>query len=111
MALRGVVALIFGIVALRNPNAGAGAVVVAFAVFAFADGIVDFVLAGSMARDGQRWGWYLFEGLVSIAAGIIALANPRLTLLALVVLVGVRAVVIGFLEFGAAFSWPGVESR
>ena len=111
MALRGVVAVIFGIVALRNPRAAAGVFVVAFAVFAFADGILDFVVAGAMGRAGQRWGWYVFGGLVSIAAGIIALAYPDATLLALVLVVGIRAVVMGVVELGAAFSWPEHDSR
>ena len=111
MALRGVVAVIFGIVALRNPNAAAGVFVVAFAVFAFADGILDFVVAAELGRAGQRWGWYVFGGIVSIAAGIVALAYPGATLLALVLVVGARAVVMGILELGAAFSWPELDSR
>jgi uncharacterized membrane protein HdeD (DUF308 family) len=111
MALRGVLAVIFGIIALRNPNAAAAAFVIVFAIYAFADGLLNFVLAGRLGRAGQRWGWYLFEGIASIALGVVALAYPKATLLALVLLVGIRAIVMGIFELGAAFSWQGVESR
>ncbi len=111
MALRGVVAVIFGIIALRNPNAAAGAFVVVFAIYAFADGLRNFVLAGGLGRAGRSWGWYLFEGIASIALGIVALAYPSATLLALVLLVGLRAVVLGIFELGAAFSWEQFDSR
>jgi uncharacterized membrane protein HdeD (DUF308 family) len=111
VALRGVIAIIFGIIALRNPSAAAGALVVVFAIYAFADGVLDFVIAAEFGRMGQRWGWYVVEGLVSIAAGIVALVYPQVTLLALVLLVGIRAIIHGIFELGAAFSWKALDSR
>jgi uncharacterized membrane protein HdeD (DUF308 family) len=111
VALRGILAVIFGIIALRSPNIVAGAFVIVFAIYAFADGIMDFVIAGQLGRAGQSWGWYVFEGLVSIALGVIALAYPSVTLLAIVLLVGIRAIVMGIVEVVAAFSWEGSESR
>jgi uncharacterized membrane protein HdeD (DUF308 family) len=109
--LRGVLAVIFGIIALRSPTAVAGAFVVVFAIYAFADGILDLVFASQLGRAGQRWGWYVFEGLVSIALGVIALAYPAITLLALVLLIGIRAIVMGVVELVAAFSWEGGDHR
>jgi uncharacterized membrane protein HdeD (DUF308 family) len=111
LILRGVIAVIFGIIALRNANAAVSAIVVVFAVFAFADGALDFFVAVDMGRAGQRWGWYVFEGIVSTAAGVLALTFPGLTMLVLVLFVAVRAIVMGILELGAAFSWPELESR
>jgi uncharacterized membrane protein HdeD (DUF308 family) len=111
VVLRGVLAVIFGIIALRSPNVVAGSFVIVFAIYAFADGILDFAFAGQLGRAGQPWGWHVFEGLVSIALGVIALAYPGLTLLALVLLIGIRAIVMGIVELVAAFSWEGSESR
>jgi uncharacterized membrane protein HdeD (DUF308 family) len=111
MALRGIVAVIFGLIALRYPSAAAGAFVIIFAVFAFADAILDFVAASAFGRMGLRWGWYVFAAIVSIAAGILALAYPRVTFVVLVLLVGARAIVMGILEIGAAFSWRELDSR
>lgn len=111
MALRGVLAVIFGIIALRSPDIAAGAFVVVFAIYAIADGILDFVIAERLGRAGGRWGWYLLEGIASIALGIIALAYPRVTLLAAVLLIGLRAIVVGVFELVATFSWEGIDSR
>jgi uncharacterized membrane protein HdeD (DUF308 family) len=111
MALRGLFAIVFGIIALRNPNAAAGAFVIVFAIYAFADGLLDFLVAGTLGRAGQRWGWYLFEGLATIALGVVALVYPGVTLLALIFIVALRAIVLGVLELGAAFSWEGFDSR
>jgi uncharacterized membrane protein HdeD (DUF308 family) len=111
MALRGLLAIAFGIIALRNPNAAAGAFVVVFAIYAFADGLLDFMLAGTLGRAGRSWGWYVVEGIATIALGVVALAYPQVTLLALIFVVAIRAIVIGMLELGAAFSWEGFDSR
>ena len=111
LALRGVLAVLFGIIALRRPDAAAGAFVIVFAIFAFADGLLDFLVASRLGRIGLRSGWYLFEGIASIALGVVALAYPRVTLLALVLLVGIRAVMLGILELGSAFSWKELDSR
>jgi uncharacterized membrane protein HdeD (DUF308 family) len=111
MALRGLLAIAFGIIALRNPNAAAGAFVVVFAIYAFADGLLDFLLAGTLGRAGQSWGWYVVEGIATIALGVVALTYPQVTLVALIFVVALRAIVIGMLELGAAFSWEGFDSR
>ncbi len=111
MALRGVFAVVFGVIAIRSPAIAASAFVVIFAVYAFADGILDFVLAGQLGRAGQRWAWYAFAGLASIALGVIALAYPGVTLIAVVLLVALRAMAIGIFELVAAFSWEGIERR
>jgi uncharacterized membrane protein HdeD (DUF308 family) len=111
MLLRGIVAVVFGVIAIRSPNIAASAFVVIFAVYAFADGVLDFVLAGELGRAGQRWGWYVFAGLASIALGVTALAYPGVTLIAVVLLVALRALALGILELVAAFSWEGLERR
>jgi uncharacterized membrane protein HdeD (DUF308 family) len=111
MILRGVAAVIFGVIAIAYPSAAASAFVIVFAVFAFADGILDFFLAASLGSAGMRWGWYVFAALVSIAAGVAALAYPSITFLALVFLVAARAIVMGFLEVGAAASWRDLDDR
>jgi uncharacterized membrane protein HdeD (DUF308 family) len=46
-----------------------------------------------------------------VALGVIALAFPAITLLTIVLLIGIRAIVLGILDVVAAFSWEGAESR
>jgi uncharacterized membrane protein HdeD (DUF308 family) len=111
VALRGVIAVIFGIIAIRSPNVMASAFVIVFAVYAFADGVLDFAIAGQLGRAGHSWGWHVFEGLASIALGVIALAYPGVTLITLILLIGLRAIVMGVFELVGAFSSDGAESR
>jgi uncharacterized membrane protein HdeD (DUF308 family) len=110
-ALRGIIAVVFGLIAIRSPNIAAGALVIVLSMYAFADAILDFVLAVGLGRAGQRWGWYVFEGLVNIALGVIALAYPGATLAVLVRLVGFRAIMLGVSEVAAAFAWEFLDSR
>jgi uncharacterized membrane protein HdeD (DUF308 family) len=110
-ALRGILAVAFGVIALRSPGVAATVLVIVFAVYAFADGFLDIVLAARLGRAGQRWGWHLFEGIAGIALGVIALAFPHLTLLVLVLFVALRAIILGVVEVAAAFSWEGADSR
>jgi uncharacterized membrane protein HdeD (DUF308 family) len=109
IATRGLLAILFGVITLVNPRAAAIAFVAIFAAWAFIDAAFAFVVAARRGRWGLRWGWFLFEGLVSVAAGVIAITYPRVTLIALVFIVALRAMILGVLELGGAFSWKGVD--
>lgn len=110
--LRGVLAVVFGVIVMTSPGLAASAFVIVFAVYAFMDATVDFFVAARRGRAGLQWGWYLFEGLASVALGVLALALPGMTILLAVLLIGIRALVMGTLEVAAAFSGKGlVEPR
>jgi uncharacterized membrane protein HdeD (DUF308 family) len=102
--VRGLLAILFGVIALARPQATALALVILFAVWAFMDGGFAFYVAAQRGRAGVRWGWFLFEGLVSIAAGILALAYPGVTVLVLTILVAARAIVLGAIMLTSAFT-------
>lgn len=102
LALRGVLALIFGVLALVWPEATVLALALLFGIYAIVDGIG--LIAGGLDRGGERgrrW-LYVLAGLLGIAAGVIALLWPQLTALTLVVLAGAWAIVTGVLEIAAA---------
>lgn len=111
IVLRGIFAILFGVIALSHPGAAAAAFVIVFAVYAFADGAVAFTQAFARGRAGLPWAWYLLEGLVTVAIGVIALAYPGVTVVAIVFLVAIRAVALGLLELVGAFAWKGFEAR
>jgi uncharacterized membrane protein HdeD (DUF308 family) len=102
VGIRGVLAVLFGLVALLAPGATMLSLVLVFAVYALVDGLLAVASAVRAAGAHERWGYLVFEGLVSIAAAAAALAWPGLTVPAFVFLVAVWAVVTGILEIVAA---------
>ena len=101
LALRGLVALLFGILALLWPGVTLIFLVALFAAYAIVSGVV--ALAGALRNRSDR-GWWLalVLGLVSVAAGILAIFYPGITALALVIVMGVNAVLSGVLEIAMA---------
>jgi uncharacterized membrane protein HdeD (DUF308 family) len=102
LIVRGVLAVIVGIIAIAWPNVTVLALVILFAVYAFMDAGLELARAFSSRTAGPVVG-YLLLALIGIAAGIVALAWPGPTALVLVVVVAVWAFIGGFFELFAAF--------
>lgn len=103
IALRGVFAILFGIIALVLPGVTLAALVLLFAAYMLVDGIFDIVAGVRAARQHERWGMLVFEGIIDLIAGAIAFFWPLITVLAFVYLMGAWAIVSGALLFAAAF--------
>lgn len=97
MALRGVFAVVFGIVALVWPHITLVALVWLFAAYAFLDGVTALVVG----IGGRMWGLVAL-GILGIIAGAIAFAWPAITAGALLILIAAWAIVTGVLEIIAA---------
>src|SRR4051812_23932103 len=76
IALRGVLAIVFGIIALAVPAAAVLALVLLFSAYMLVDAAFSFAAAILAARNGERWGLLTLQGLASLAAAIIAFAWP-----------------------------------
>ena len=103
VALRGVFAILFGIVALLMPGVTLAALVLLFAAYMLVDGIFTIVAAVRAARRHERWGWLVLEGIADLAAGAVAFLWPLLTVVAFVFLMAAWAIVSGALLTAAAF--------
>jgi uncharacterized membrane protein HdeD (DUF308 family) len=103
LALRGVLALLFGVLALLLPGPTVLSLVLLFAVYALLAGIVYLVgtvrnrrhATGAHALD---WWLLLALGVVSVLAGILATMRPALAALVLVLIIGVNAFITGVLD-------------
>src|ERR1700722_13728622 len=102
LALRGLFAIVFGIIAFAMPAAAMLALVLIFGAYSIADGIFNIVLAVRGARSHERWGLLLINGLLGIAIGIAAAIWPGITVLAFVFMVAAWALLSGGLMLGAA---------
>jgi len=96
--LRGVLAILFGVLAFFAPQFGIAILVGLFAAWAIIDGIGNLI-AGIRTR-GQDRSWWLevLEGLVSVAAGVVALLLPAYAAQVLVLVVAAWAVITGVIE-------------
>ncbi len=101
-ALRGVAAIIFGILAFTRPGATILALVLVFGIYAVIDGVLAVIAAFQMREDYKQWWVVLLEGLAGILVGIIALINPFVTAGALLLVIAFWAVFTGIMEIIAA---------
>jgi uncharacterized membrane protein HdeD (DUF308 family) len=100
--LRGVLALIFGVLAFAAPGPTLGALVFVFAFYAVVDGIFA-VIAGLALPLVSRW-LLVVGGIIAVALGVYTFMNPQITAVALVYVIGAFAIVRGVAEVGAAIS-------
>jgi len=109
--IRGVVGILFGLVALFLPGATMLSLVLLFAAYIFVDGVFGIVSAVRAARAHERWGLLVLEGLVDIAVAAIAVLWPGITVVAFVFLVAFWAILTGVLELAAAFRLEFIDGR
>jgi uncharacterized membrane protein HdeD (DUF308 family) len=101
-ALRGVVAIAFGVLALAWPAITLIGLVALFAAFALINGAAAAVGALRNRSGDEHWWLALLLGLASLGAGVIAIVSPSLTALVLVLLMGANAIVTGVLDIALA---------
>jgi uncharacterized membrane protein HdeD (DUF308 family) len=111
LALRGVLAIIFGLVALFDPGIALFALIVVFAVYAIVDGIFAVIVAIGERGVLPRWGWLLAEGILGILAGIFAFAYPGATALIFLYIIAFWAVFTGITEIVAVFTMRGSAAQ
>lgn len=102
LLFRGIASVVFGAVALAWPVMTLAALTFIFGAFAFVDGLIMLAVAVQSGKRPYR-GLLFAEGLLGIAIGVLTLLVPGLTLLALVLLLGLRFVLAGVIEIAAAF--------
>jgi uncharacterized membrane protein HdeD (DUF308 family) len=102
--LRGVLGIVFGLIALIFPGPTILSLVILFSAYMLVDGVFGIISAvRAIRRKGDRWGLLIFEGLVNIAVGIAAFLWPGLTVVAFMWLIAAWAIVTGGLMTAAGF--------
>jgi uncharacterized membrane protein HdeD (DUF308 family) len=104
VGLRGILGILFGLICLLTPGIAVEVFVILFAAYMLVDGVFAIVSGIRAARNGERWGLLILEGIVDLAAGAVAFLWPAITLVALIWLVAAWAIVSGVLMLAAAFS-------
>ncbi len=100
-ALRGVLALLLGFLAFVAPGPALTSLVFVFGFYAILNGLFALYAAWNL-RSFERWWILLLEGLLSIAAGVIAFVWPGAAALAFLSIIAAWAILVGILQIVAA---------
>lgn len=104
LLIRGIFAVILGLLCLFSPNSTLIAFVLIFGFYAIVDGVSAIYMAISSRKEQKLWSWVLLEGIISLVAGLVALAWPGVTLLAIGFIIGFWAVFLGATQISTSIS-------
>lgn len=108
---RGVVAILFGLLAIFMPVAAALSLVIVFSIYLMADGFLAIASAFRAMRQRHAWGLLALEGVVDIIASLVLFFMPRLGMVTFVLIVAIWALVAGVVKLVAAFRREPVAAR
>jgi uncharacterized membrane protein HdeD (DUF308 family) len=102
VVLRGVVAIVFGVLAVIQPGITLATLVLLFGAYAITDGVAMIVSAIANRRDEPHWVSLIVGGVLGIAAGIVTFMWPAMTTVALLFVIATWAIVMGVATIAAA---------
>jgi Uncharacterized conserved protein len=97
-----VLAILFGLITFFWPYLTFLLLILTFGAYAMVDGVFAMLTGVVSSKYSARWWVFLLEGVVSFAAGLIAILRPDLTAAALIALLAAWAILTGALEIAAA---------
>ena len=101
--LRGIAAVIFGLMALFWPGLTVYLLLIVFGAYAIFDGVMAVIVAFQRKSEDDGWWAWALDGALSIIIGLMALFWPEATALALIIWMAIWAVVGGIFRIIAAF--------
>lgn len=102
LVIRGLLGIGVGMLTIAWPGITLAALVFVFAAYALVDGVVAIAGAARAAAAHERWGALLLAGICGIAAAVLTVLWPAITVLALIYLIAAWAIVTGIFEIAAA---------
>jgi uncharacterized membrane protein HdeD (DUF308 family) len=100
--VRGIAAILFGLLAFLWPGITLTALVLLFGAHALIDGVLAIGAAVSKERGRERWWTLVLQGVFGIGAAVVTVVVPGLAALALLYLIAAWAVVTGAFAVAAA---------
>jgi len=102
IVVRGVAAVIFGVLALVLPGITLAALVLLWGAYALADGIIALIAAFRIRDRGKPFWALLVVGILGIAAGILTFIWPGMTAIVLLAFIAAWSLVMGIFQIIAA---------
>ncbi len=100
--IRGIAAIVFGIIAFVYPGITIATLVLLFGAWVLIDGIFRVVGAIGHRASDPDWGWHIVIGIVGIIVGLLTFHAPQITALALIIYIAAWALMVGATEIAFA---------
>jgi uncharacterized membrane protein HdeD (DUF308 family) len=100
-----VLAVVVGLLFVRNPGAGVSTLALLMIVFFMVEGMSKIVFSLSVRPLGN-WGWVLASGILGVLIALYLLSNPALSLVLLGAFIGLQ-----FISEGVAIGWMAWRAR
>jgi uncharacterized membrane protein HdeD (DUF308 family) len=104
LALRGVVAILFALIAFLWPGITAAALILLFGAYALIDGVFALIAGLRLAQQHGRSAPLLIEGILNILVGIIVFVWPGPALIATIYLIAIWAIITGIVLIAAGIA-------
>ena len=109
--LTSVLYIIFGILLVINPVAGAVSLTILLAVFFLLEGLSK-IYFGFQLRPLQQWGWFVVNGILAIIMSYLFYAGwPSSAFWVIGLLVGINLIFFGIALLALAWSSPAVSNK
>jgi uncharacterized membrane protein HdeD (DUF308 family) len=96
--LRGIAAIVFGVMAFVYPGLTLAVLVIFFGAWVLVDGIFRAIGAIAGRASDPDWGFHLIIGIIGVVIGVITFRAPEIAALALVIYIAAWALMIGASE-------------
>ncbi|HTO06817.1 MAG TPA: DUF308 domain-containing protein [Myxococcota bacterium] len=102
LLLRGLAAIVFGLLTLSQPGISLAVLVLLFGFYSLADGLLCVWTAVAGRAHHESWWMLLLEGLLGVGIGVLTFLEPGITALIVLFYIAIWAIGTGVLEIAAA---------
>lgn len=98
LMLRGVIAILFGVITWKQPELSIALLIIFFGAYILADGILGIFTAVAGRKQDDSWWVMLLWALVGVGVGLLVLVKPGIAALALLVYIAIWAMATGVFQ-------------
>jgi len=102
-SLPGILAILFGIIALAFPSITVFALVIYYAISIIIGGVILIFISIKIKKKKPNWAFTLLEGIIGILFGLIILAWPELAAVVLIAIIGIWSLFMGLIFISTYF--------